>query len=215
MPHILTSHLPEPILPTGPFFKTCFPKDLDWPELPAYVDVVNGRQYTRRDLKTRALRLALGIKKTIPRSKVEGRNGKRLALFFSPNVIDYPLIVFGCQACLAITSLASAAFGPREFTHQLVDGRPDILFVHPNLWSTAKTVIAAVGKDPQHAAWVENLKVYYTLPCGLVQNPQDGIKSYEVLLEPEHELGSYHGDDLAPHEMDETSVLCYSSGTVS
>lgn len=213
--YVYKSGWPEPPLPTKPLFKTCFQEDLEHPEVQAYVDIPTERSYTRAQVKQKALRLALGIKKAIPRSSVEGRNGKRLAVVFSSNVIEYPLVVFGCQACLTITSLASAAYTFREFIHQLVDGRPDILFVHPNLWPTAKKAIGEVAKDSKHAGWVKNMKIYSVLPRDLMNGTQDGLKSFEDLCVPDSQVGSYSGDDLPVERMNETAVICYSSGTVS
>lgn len=218
MPDTVISSLWKDVpLPDGPVFRTYLPRNLERPELNAFVDAATGRAYTRLELREKALRLALGLKKAVPRSPNQDRQGKRLAVVFSPNSIDYPLVFFGCQASMSIVSLANAGYTYREFIHQLVDGKPDFLFVHPNLWSTAKKSLAELAQDSQHAGWVERIKVYSMSPRSLMdkQQSQDGLESFEDLFVAQSQVGSFDGDELGPDGQDQTAVLCYSSGTVS
>lgn len=214
-PIIHNSLWKDPVLSTDGIFRTYLPKNLARPEANAFVDASTGRAYTRSDLRARALRLGLGLKQAVPRSKVEYRKGKRLAVIFSPNNVDYPLVFFGCQAAMTVVSAANAGYTDREFAHQLVDGQPDFLFVHPDVWPVAKKALSGLAQDPKHSGWVKNLKTYFLVPRQLLKGSQDGIKSFEDLYVPENQVGSYNGDDLGPEGMDETAILCYSSGTVS
>jgi 4-coumarate--CoA ligase len=218
---ILTSSLPTPPLPprTTSLFHFFLPRNLDRPSDHAFVAADTGVSYTRQQFRTNALRLGAGIKKLSPSpspSSPKGKGKKRLALVFSPNSIHYPLLFFALQSSLTIASLANASYTPKELCHQLRDGKPSILFVHPALWPTAKEALKILSGESAEAGWVGKIKVFYTVPKKEVPKESGGIKSFEDLYVDESEVKEWDGDAL-PEESgdDETAVLCYSSGTVS
>ena len=217
---ILTSCYPTPPLPprTTSLFHFFLPRNLDRPSDHAFVAADTGVSYTRQQFRTNALRLGAGIKNLSSSPSPSSKGGKkRLALVFSPNSIHYPLLFFALQSSLTIASLANASYTPKELCHQLRDGKPSILFVHPALWPIAKEALKILSGESAEAGWVREIKVFYTVPKKEV--PKDnsgGIKSFEDLYVDESEVKDWNGDAL-PEESgdDETAVLCYSSGTVS
>lgn len=218
---ILTSSYPTPPLPprTTSLFHFFLPRNLDRPNDHAFVAADTGVSYTRQQFRTNALCLGAGIKNLSPSpspASPKGKGKKRLALVFSPNSIHYPLLFFALQASLTIASLANASYTPKELCHQLRDGKPSILFVHPALWPIAKEALKILSGEPAEAGWVREIKVFYTVPKKEVPKESGGIKSFEDLYVDESEVKEWDGDAL-PEESgdDETAVLCYSSGTVS
>ena len=223
---ILSSVYDSPPLPSKStsLFHFFLPRDLDRPDDQAFIAADTGAAYTRREFRTNALRLGAGIKNLVPlkpNSNDSNNNksdtGKRLALVFSPNSIHYPLIFFACQASLTIASLANASYTPKELCHQLRDGKPSVLFVHPALWPTAKEALKLLSAEPDEKDWVARIKVFYTVPTDQIPvKGGEGIKSFEHLYVDASEVEKWDGDRL-PEKTgdDETAVLCYSSGTVS
>jgi 4-coumarate--CoA ligase len=218
---ILTSHYPTPPLPSTStsLFHFYLPSHLDRPDDLAFVSAEHPTtsSYTRQSFRTNALRLGCGIKRRSTSNKAP-----QLALIFSPNSIHYPLIFFGLQSILTIASLANASYTSKELCHQLRDGKPQLLFVHPGLWDVANESLKILSTEPDERAWVEDVKVYFTVPTselgpGRMDYRSTPIKSFDSIYVDERDLPrGWAGDELDDEEKDDrTAVLCYSSGTVS
>lgn len=205
--------LPPLPSPSTSLFQFFLPPNLSRPSDPAFIAAESGAQYTRREFRTNALRLGAGLKKRVP-APSSGK-GKRIVLVFSPNSIHYPLIFFACQASLTIASLANASYTAKELCHQLRDGKPSVLFVHPALWPTAKEALRLLAAEPAEKGWVGKIQVFYTVPKKELSTGDTSIGSFEDLYVPASDVGGWEGDSLPEGTWDtETAVLCYSSGTV-
>jgi len=218
---ILTSHYPTPPLPSPStsLFHFYLPRNLERPDDLAFVSAEHPTtsSYTRRQFRTNALKLGAGLKR-----RSSGSKAPTLALVFSPNSIHYPLIFFGLQSILTIASLANANYTPKELCHQLRDGKPRVLFVHPGLWQIAEESLKILGGEPGERGWVNEVEVYFTvptseLPAQKAKYRSNEIKSFDSLYVEDKDLPEgWAGDELDDEEKDDrTAVLCYSSGTVS
>jgi hypothetical protein len=186
------------------------------PNSPAFIDGITGRIITRAELRRDTLRLGQGIHELKPRDA--GREGKEpVVLIFSPNTMDYPVQFLGVQAAGCIASLVNASYLTDELAHQIRDGTPFLIFIHPTLveiLESALTLLKAEGHD------TAAIKVYSTSSEGISSDKADKhhYPSYQTLYakSTSNIAVGYGRVELSAQEIDDTpAVLCYSSGTVS
>jgi acyl-CoA synthetase (AMP-forming)/AMP-acid ligase II len=160
--------------------------------------------------------LGQGIHELKPRDA--GREGKEpVVLIFSPNTMDYPFQFLGVQAAGCIASLVNASYLTDELAHQIRDGTPFLIFIHPTLveiLESALTLLKAEGHD------TAAIKVYSTSSEGISSDKADKhhYPSYQTLYakSTSNIAVGYGRVELSAQEIDDTpAVLCYSSGTVS
>lgn len=186
------------------------------PNSPAFIDGITGRIITRAELRRDTLRLGQGIHELKPRNA--GREGKEpVVLIFSPNTMDYPVQFLGVQAAGCIASLVNASYLTDELAHQIRDGTPFLIFIHPTLveiLESALTLLKAEGHD------TAAIKVYSTSSEGISSDKADKhhYPSYQTLYARSTSgvAVGYGRSEMSAQEIDDTpAVLCYSSGTVS
>lgn len=125
-------------------FERCF--EFNDPEQPiALVDVPTGRQITRVELKTQALRFAYGIRHLSKLGKGDDLQKGDVISVFSTNTIDYPSIIFGALAAGTPIALSSAAQTPEELAHQLKITKPSFFIVHSALMPIFIKTMALIG----------------------------------------------------------------------
>lgn len=192
------------------------------PRTPAFIDGITGRILTRAQLRNDAIRLSHGVDKLKRKAQdlYPPRNGKPVdpvALLFSPNSVDYPLIFMGIQAAHCITSLANASYLTDELAHQIRDSLPFVIFVHPSLAPVLESALVILKEE---GLPVKDIAIYSACPP-LDQNDQNAVPlfpTYHTLFvdgKPVPPPGAPSQSTSAPGSIeDATAILCYSSGTV-
>jgi acyl-CoA synthetase (AMP-forming)/AMP-acid ligase II len=178
------------------------------PELPAFVDAATGRVVSRRQLKSDALRLSLGLRT----NQELGLNKGDVIMLFSVNSIDYPSVLYGGQAGGFITTLANSGYTPQEVKHQLEDSGAKVVFVHPSLLPVLSGTIDLLKQKSKPIPKVYFLARETDLPA---EAGNTGIQSYENLMVDEEKVkqANWVGEKVEGNAVHQTAVLCYSSGT--
>ncbi|CAG8829416.1 14221_t:CDS:2, partial [Cetraspora pellucida] len=76
--------------------------------------------------------------------KVGFKRGDVLAIF-SPNQVDYPVVLMGTIAAGGKVTLVSSKCTPGQLSYQLADSNSSILIVHPDLLTTV--ISASIKED--------------------------------------------------------------------
>lgn len=203
---IYPSKIPSVPLVDKSIFTHLFPKHDRFPGTStAFIDTETGYTITRTQLKHLCLELAWGLRNQLP--KLGGVSLKRgdTVMIFSPNSIAWPVMLHGTFAAGLRATLANSAYTPRELAHQWSDSGAQAVFVHPSLvpvvletFQLLKMLPSEANKRIIIAGWATNDKG----PGGPIQMEQLLGKGK---LEKEEEF--------AAEQAQETTLLCYSSGT--
>ncbi|QRV92769.1 AMP binding enzyme [Ceratobasidium sp. AG-Ba] len=198
---VYRSFYPDYVIPRQSVFSKLFPKQPLFDEsLPAFIDAVDGRTLSRRDVKDYSLRFAHGL-----RNVLQTKRGDTV-MIFSPNSLFWPIAMLGCIAAGLKCSPANAAYTPPELAHQISDSRSGYVLVHPALVQTllkAFEVLKVPAKEAQKRVVVMNFEK--AAPKGTENFRQVDSLLQSGRLEQEENFDG----DLS----DETVYLCYSSGT--
>ncbi|KAG8689321.1 hypothetical protein FRC09_012474, partial [Ceratobasidium sp. 395] len=168
--------------------------------LPAFIDAVNGRTLSRRDVRGLSLRLAYGLRNVL------GTKRGDTVMIFSPNSLIWPVAMLGCVAAGLKCSPANSAYTPPELAHQISDSGSGYVLVHPALVATLLKAFEAL-KVPANEARKRVILMNFeeAAPKGLEKCVQiDSLLKSGSLQEEERFDGSLSN---------ETAYLCYSSGT--
>jgi hypothetical protein len=199
-----------PLPPPQSIFNYYLPAKSRYPDYAALTDGASGRSITVAQLRNTSLRLGLGIQRVLKLSAAQ----QTVAVIYSPNSIDFAQIFYGCQAVKVVTSLANASYTASELAHQLRDGDPSIVFVHPAIYDAYLGAIKLLETEGRSLP-----RLFWAVPENEV--PQEllgsatGVKSYQALLVDEEAVEGFNGIPAHGEEAHETAMLCYSSGTVS
>ncbi|KAJ9108837.1 hypothetical protein QFC21_000157 [Naganishia friedmannii] len=197
-----------PLPPLQSIFSYYLPAKPRYPDYAALTDGATGRSITVAQLRSDSLRLGLGIQRLL---KLPGSQ-QTVAVIYSPNNVDFAQIFYGCQAVRLVTSLANASYTASELAHQLRDGEPSIIFVHPSIYDAYLGACKLLETEGQRLP-----KVFWAVPENEV--PKEllesgtGVKSYQALLVDETAVQGFEGIPANGEEAHETALLCYSSGT--
>ncbi|KAJ9127974.1 hypothetical protein QFC24_000260 [Naganishia onofrii] len=197
-----------PLPPPQSIFNYYLPAKPRYPDYAALTDGASGRSITVAQLRNTSLRLGLGIQRVLKLSAAQ----QTVAVIYSPNSIDFAQIFYGCQAVKVVTSLANASYTASELAHQLRDGDPSIVFVHPAIYDAYLGAIKLLETEGRSLP-----RLFWAVPENEV--PQEllgsatGVKSYQALLVDEEAVERFNGIPAHGEEAHETAMLCYSSGT--
>ncbi|KZO99520.1 AMP binding protein [Calocera viscosa TUFC12733] len=100
----------------------------------AFIDGVNeNRRITRSGLRDLSLSLAYGLRNTLSRRGGLPLQRGDVVLVFSPNSLEYPVMLLGAAAAGVRVSPANAAYTPKELAFQYKDSTAKHVFVDPAL----------------------------------------------------------------------------------
>lgn len=129
-------------------------------------------------------------------------------MIFSPNSLAWPIALFGLLAGGVRSTLANSAYTPAELAFQYADSRAGVVFSHPDLVPVVLSMFKIIGVSEDDAR--RRLVV-----LDIYGNGSETARKFGLL-----ELGDLLGHGALPEEekftgpqVDETLLLCYSSGT--
>ncbi|CAE6452266.1 unnamed protein product, partial [Rhizoctonia solani] len=182
-------------------FSKLFPKSPEFDEsLPAFIDAVTGRTFSRGDVKDLSLRLAYGLQ-----SSLNIKRGDTI-MIFSPNSLIWPVAMLACVVAGLKCSPANSAYTPPELAHQISDSGSGFVLVHPALLETllkALQLLKVPVEDARKRVILMNFEE--AAPKG-----SEGYANLDSLLA----RGRLNEEERFDEDLsDETVYLCYSSGT--
>lgn len=116
--------------------------DSDLPDTPYITDAITGQSHTYRQLKAQSMRLGKGLVEKLKWKKND------VICVFSPNEIDFPIILLGALLAAGIITPANPSYTTNELVHQLRDSGARACVVHPDLLSIALPAAKEVGIAP-------------------------------------------------------------------
>ncbi|RIA89004.1 hypothetical protein C1645_799648 [Glomus cerebriforme] len=188
-------------------FKSSFP-DIEIPKIGVYqfitsnpykinddkaifIDGTTDKKLTFGQLKSNSKKLAAGLK-----NKVGFKRGDVLAMF-SPNHIDYPVVIFGTIAAGGKISPVNPAYTVKELTYQLKDCGASVIITHPKLLNIAIEAAAAANINESKIFLLEEEEINEFQPFSSLFSNKE-FDPVEFTLEEAESATAY---------------LCYSSGT--
>jgi acyl-CoA synthetase (AMP-forming)/AMP-acid ligase II len=181
------------------------------PSIGSIIDGRTGNALTYREVTSRALRLAHGL-----RRHTDGQVFKRgtTALIFAPNTTSYPILVLACSALGMTVSLANFMYTASELEWQYKDSRADVILVSEALINTAIAALKACGLTQEEAekkVWVIGELFDYPPKTSKPVNRTGTKRLADFLGYGEmnlNEVERFDGPDA-----EEIAIMPYSSGT--
>ncbi|KAJ7060930.1 hypothetical protein C8F01DRAFT_1253407 [Mycena amicta] len=219
-PRIYTSALPPVALTHTSLFTRLFgprtSSGLDIggfaPTAPAHIDAVTGTTLSRAQTRDFALTFAHGLRNH-PTTAPYSKRGQTV-MFFAPNALASPVLLFGCIAAGLRCTLANSAYTPRELAHQYSDSGAALIITTPDGLAVVRSMFADVNIDEQEG-----------LARVVVFEPQDlrwaggraspaRCRTGTVMFEELLGMGKLDSEErFDGRDAHETVYLCYSSGT--
>ncbi|KAF8504116.1 phenylacetyl-CoA ligase [Gautieria morchelliformis] len=109
------------------------------PEIPWLVDDLTGKSYGSEEIRARVQGLASSLS-----SKY------RILCLFSPNHIDYPIVLWATHRLGAIITAANPTFSAEELVYQLTTTRAKIIVTHPGSEAVAREAGRTAGIPQDH-----------------------------------------------------------------
>ncbi|KAH8817340.1 hypothetical protein F5884DRAFT_874332 [Xylogone sp. PMI_703] len=156
-----------------------------------FSDIDTSRAYTYQDLRNLSIKFGAGL-----RAKENWQKGDVLGLF-TPNDIDYPVVMWGTHWAGGIASLINPNYTASELEFQLLDSGVKLLVTHPSLLPTVLKATKKIG--------FPTTKIFLLGDERLVQ--PKSFKHYKSLASPVPLVKA----TVSPK--DDISFLIYSSGT--
>ncbi|RIA89002.1 hypothetical protein C1645_851678 [Glomus cerebriforme] len=156
-----------------------------------FIDGTTDKRLTFGQLKSSSRKLAAGLI-----NKVGFKRGDVLAIY-SPNHIDYPVVIFGTIAAGGKISPVNPAYTVKELTYQLKDCGASIIITHPDFLNNAIEAAAAAN--------IHKSKIF-------LFNDEE-INEFQPFMSllSDKEIDPV---EFTPEEAKSiTAYLCYSSGT--
>lgn len=157
-----------------------------------YTNPRTGQSYTYYDVSTIAQQFGYGL-----RSRWSWQKGDVLT-FFSPNSIDIPVVIWGCQWAGGIVSPANPSYTAAELTHHLKDSGSKALLTQKSYLRIALQAAKAAGLDSSRIMLIGD-------DC----DPTGAFNHFKSILAPP-KLGEKRSV-IVPR--DDLAFLVYSSGT--
>ncbi|KAG2109352.1 AMP binding protein [Suillus discolor] len=177
---------------------------------PAFIDALSGTTISRGKLRSYALQLAFSLH-NLP---LPLENRTKTVLIFSPNSITWPVMMLGAVAAGFRATLANSGYTPHELKYQYIDAGAHLIFVHPSLVGTARTMLRSLECSEQEIrSRIIVAGVQWIMGDKDVSVPDDQLKDLVTITqllgrgELKEEV-SFDGE-----RSNETVYLCYSSGT--
>ncbi|KIY68232.1 AMP binding protein [Cylindrobasidium torrendii FP15055 ss-10] len=175
-----------------------------WPgNYPAFTDAKSGAGITRAQLRALALSLAYGIKHH-PTARA---NRGDVALVFSPNSLSWAPVLFGCFAAGVRATLANSDYNSRELAYQYKDSGAYLIFTIAEKVPTVRQMFLETGvRDGEKRIVIMDSLAWAGGPGA---STPTGLVGIDELLS----LGSLTHEENFDGQGDETTLMCYSSGT--
>ncbi|KIY68370.1 acetyl-CoA synthetase-like protein [Cylindrobasidium torrendii FP15055 ss-10] len=174
---------------------------------PAFTDAASGATITRGHL--RALSLQLGHGLTHHATLRASRNDT--ALIFAPNILQFPLAMFGSWAAGLRVTLANSAYNARELAHQYTNSGASLVYTTEDHLQTVRDMFTAVGlgaEGDKRIIIIDGLRW-----AGGANVPPSVASAGLVRLEDLLSMGAMESEEIFEGQGNETTLLCYSSGT--
>ncbi|GES88385.1 acetyl-CoA synthetase-like protein [Rhizophagus clarus] len=156
-----------------------------------FIDGLTDKKLTFGQLKANSKKLAFGLK-----NEIKFKRGDVLVIY-SPNHIDYPVVIYGTIAAGGIVSPANPKYTSEELASQLIDCGASVIISHP---SCLKEAIKAAD-----AANIHKSKIFL-----FDENEISGFQPFLSLFSDQE----IKPEEYTPEEAKSTTAyLCYSSGT--
>ncbi|KAJ7432184.1 AMP binding protein, partial [Mycena galericulata] len=178
----------------------------------AFIDAATGASLTRARLRELSLSFGFGIRDH-PRISAFSRRGDTV-LIYSPNSLAWPVVLLGCVSAGLRCTLANNAYVSRELAHQYMDSGATLIFTAEEGITTVREMFAELGipKD-EGDAWT----IVLARDLQWAGGPQAALTPACVGLLTLDDLlarGTLAHEEKFDGELaDETTYLCYSSGT--
>uniref|UniRef100_A0A2C9JEU9 Luciferin 4-monooxygenase n=1 Tax=Biomphalaria glabrata TaxID=6526 RepID=A0A2C9JEU9_BIOGL len=188
--NILQSHIPDIKIPTNvPFHQYLFEKCDLFKDQTAVDEFLTGRKYTYQQLKEKSIKVARGL------YNMGYRKGD-VVLAFSPNHIDYTVLMLACSTIGVWFSAANPAYTAEELSCQISHSECKAIFTIPFFAGTVKSALDIKS----HPHKVKDLFVF---------GEAQGYQPFDTLLSGD---GTTCPDvDIDP--VKDVFILPYSSGT--
>ena len=126
-------------------------------------------------------------------------------MIFSPNSLVWPVVILGVFAAGARATLANSGYTPDELKFQYEDSRAHLVIAHPDLVGVVLEMFKLKGVSETEAR-----RRIVLAELGGTQARKDGLLGLDVLMSQGALTAeeTFEGD-----QADETTLLCYSSGT--
>lgn len=165
--------------------------DRDMPDRPYISDAITGTSHSFKDIRSLSMRFGQGLVEKLKWKKND------VLCVFSPNVIDFPVILFGTLLAAGTVTPANPSYTTKELVHQLKDSGARACVIHPALLSVALPAAKEVG-IPSDAIFTFS------------SDDTQGARPWRSLL-PNEEIGFSRMSSIDPaHDL---AYLVYSSGT--
>ncbi|KAK0498257.1 AMP binding protein [Armillaria luteobubalina] len=176
------------------------------PELPAFTDAPSGTTITRRQLRDFSLALGHGLKSL-------GAQRGDTVLVFSPNSLNYPVLLLGALSAGLRCTLANNAYTSHELVHQYTDSRAHFVFSTEDGLPTVRAMFKEIGvgeEGEKRIIVLSNSLAWAGGPDAASKPESAGLPRMEDLLSS----GSLEKEEKFDGDLaHETAFLCYSSGT--
>jgi acyl-CoA synthetase (AMP-forming)/AMP-acid ligase II len=162
--------------------------------LPLFIDEETGDKLTFEQTKERTELLSLGL-----HARVGVTWDTRVGIF-SPNTMDYGVMIWATHRLGGIVSAANPAFGPSELSYQLDTSKASVLFLHDVSKQAGfeATDKAKIGRD--HVVLVQDpahVKEAAKANGGKVVRQIDGAWTLEGLIEEARDILRKEGNNKA------------------
>ncbi|KAG8832077.1 hypothetical protein FRC17_002086 [Serendipita sp. 399] len=207
---IYRSNYPDVVIPEQSIFTHVLPPPTSQipDSLPAFTDAPTGITITRGELRDNALRFAAGL--VGEHQVLASRGGPSFVRgdvisIYSPNCLSFALALYGAFAAGLKASPINSSYTPPEIVHQLTDCRAKAVVVHPALLPNLLKAYELLNV-PETIARKRIIIGNWKEPG----SPMAGFTQLEELLRVGklEEEARFDG-----RYADETTLMCYSSGT--
>lgn len=180
---------------------------------PAFIDAATGTVLTRAAVRSYALQFAHSLHNLpAPLAHPAHPTSPPTILIFSPNNIVWPILLHGVAAAGFRATLANSGYTANELAYQYTDAGAHLVFTHPTLVHVVQDALKSTGCTETEI----NSRVVLVTSHWLTGVPDPRSTGLASLTRLEAFLG--RGELLYEVSFDrersnETSYLCYSSGT--
>ncbi|XP_059160340.1 uncharacterized protein LOC131943956 isoform X2 [Physella acuta] len=178
-------HIPRNLAFHQYFYSKCD----EFKDITASEDFLTGRKYTFLDLKEKSIKVASALTR-------KGYRKGDVVLAFTPNTIDFTVLMLACAATGLWFSAANPAFTAEELSRQLNDCSSKAIFTIPAFATTVKDAL----NNKQFPNKVQDLFVFGECP---------GFQPFQSLIDDDGK--AFPDVDINPVE--DVFTLPYSSGT--
>ncbi|BEJ12258.1 hypothetical protein CspHIS471_0207180 [Cutaneotrichosporon sp. HIS471] len=192
---IYTSDYPDVYLPEVGIFEYHFPQNPQFnPDAVAFIDGIDRRSITRREVEHEALCMATGL-------RTLGLKRRDVACMYGLNSLEWVRAAYGCMAAGLTVSPANYAYSPKELAHQINDSGAQIIFLAPDLVSKFDEARPLLKR-----AFPDSRVVLLATP-----ENQPVVKRYKIVTDLYGPPGK--PERFSGEQVHEATWLCYSSGT--